>query len=54
MAASSWREPTPAERLVWVLCSACGKRQFQADASGRVVLVCRRCKVFQTQDLKRS
>jgi hypothetical protein len=47
VAASSWREPPPPAPLKAYRCRYCRKVLFEADASGRLVLVCKRCKGSQ-------
>lgn len=47
VAASSWREPPPASKMVEVRCKNCRRLLFSADAVGRAVIVCKRCKVSQ-------
>lgn len=50
---TSWREPAASSRMEWVKCKFCPKKFFKADAVGRIEIVCSRCKVLQTQEIKR-
>jgi hypothetical protein len=54
MAATSWREPSPAHRLVEVRCRDCGRLLFKIEADrARVEVVCpdKRCKRYQQHRL---
>jgi len=42
-----WREPAAPVALKRYVCKVCRRTLFEADAVGRLVVVCKRCKASQ-------